>query len=941
MKTVLLSIVISLSAFSQSTWEQLNSGTTAELRDIYFTSALTGFAVGANGTILKTTNGGEGWIAKSSGTTALLYTVFFYTPTLGFVGGSDATVRKTTDGGETWLSSNTGIIGQPIRSIYFTSENVGYAVGGISNNGYINITTNGGSTWTQQTNPIPVSFYYSVKFIDNQIGYICGYASAILKTTNGGTNWVNQTVTTTSYLWSNYFLTANTGFTVGDIGTIIKTTNGGANWSPQTSGTTNALNDIIFTNELNGWAVGGNGTILYTTNGGLNWSPQTSGTTNGLNAVFFNEYNGWIVGGSGRILRYGIPQLAAWEKNINIFDAGAQNKIIYFAQYPTATDSLDVGLGEYELPPVPPAGVFDARFNLPTTPVIGSLKDYRNSADTSIVWRMSFQPGSGGYPITFNWTDGAFPALGNFFLRDDFGLVDVNMRTQNIYILTNAAITSLKIEFIRTIARPVNVLQGWNILSVPVNTLNMKANDLFPGATTYFFGYNNGYQITDTLKNGYGYWVKYAANQNFVIEGNIVDPPNVHVNNDWNIIGPFDYDVPVNDITSTPPNIVATYFFGYNTGYTIADTLKGGKGYWVRVNQNGILHLNDFQNSTTIDIPLDLAMVEIEFNINDGAGGQTSLKAGIDSTATDGIDPLLGEYEIPPLPPAGVFDARFNLPNSTISTLTDIRQGTDQGGFERVHEIQYQLGDGTDIIINYDFGSFPSEQVKGRLQDIVTGALIDTMIYGTGSYTVPNPSIFNKLKLTMIYDAPLPVELSSFTAKSIGNTVELNWLTATETNNKGFSIERKTKDEETWQTIGFVEGKGTIAASTQYIYSDKSLKAGIYNYQLKQIDFNGMFEYSKIVEVEVNIPDKFTLNQNYPNPFNPTTKISFDVPSQSNVLLKVYDMLGNEVATLVNENMSPSSYEIVFDASSLANGVYFYQLQAEDFVSTKKMILLK
>lgn len=343
----------------------------------------------------------------------------------------------------------------------------------------------------------------------------------------------------------------------------------------------------------------------------------------------------------------------------------------------------------------------------------------------------------------------------------------------------------------------------------------------------------------------------------------------------------------------------------------------------------------------SISVFAQMALLEANFTVTDGAGGTTLLIAGIDSLATDGLDPTLGEFEVPPLPPAGVFDARFNLPSSTISTITDIRQGTFAGGFNRIHEIQYQVGAGTSITINYDFGTYIADQVKARFQDVVTGTLIDTTVYGSGSYSVPNPSVFNKLKVTMIYGTSIPVELTSFTASSVDKDVNLQWSTATETNNSGFSIERKNKNENSWNSVTFVNGRGTTTEITNYTYTDKNVPAGIYNYRLKQIDFDGSYEYSNIIEVEVSLPKTYSLGNCYPNPFNPSTIISYEVPKQSNVLLKVYDILGNEVATLVNEEKSAGSYQIIFDASALSNGVYFYRLQAGNFVETKKMILMK
>ena len=933
MKTILLSIIISISIFAQNVWTVRNSGTTQILNGVSFTNSTTGFVVGYGGTILRTQNGGINWVSQSSGVLGTLVNVDCRNENVATVVGVNGLILKTTDAGSSWVQQPSGTINE-LRSIEYINDSIGVIVG-FGNT--ILRTTNSGNNWVSITNSA-TSGFFDVSFANSNIGIAVGGIGNIFRTTNGGLTWIDNSVSPDLILRSIALINENIGIAVGYNGKILRTTDGGATWVTKASGTSANLFEVSFIADY-GFAVGASGTILKTTDGGITWETQNNPTVNTLYGLSYAGGLGVAVGTGGTILT---TSLSRWLKNVNINDAGAQSDSITFGQATEATDSLDTVYGEYELPPVPPLGIFDARFNLPTIPAIGSLKDLRNYNDTSIVWTMTFQPSTSGYPITFDWSSGAFPALGNFFLRDYFGLVNVNMRTHSSYTLTNPAITSLKIEYTKTITRPVNMMQGWNILSVPLNILDMSANNLFPGATTYFFGYNNGYQIVNTLETSKGYWAKFGSSQTFQVTGNLVDPPDVIVNNDWNIIGPFDYDVPVDDITSTPPSIVATFFFGFNNGYQISDTLKVGKGYWVRANQSGTLHLNNLLMSTPLTDRLTvISLVETNFTITDGAGGTTLLKAGLDSLASDGLDPTLGECEIPPFPPAGVFDARFNLPSSTISTITDIRQGTFAGGFNRIHEIQYQVGAGTSITINYDFGTYTAYQVKARLQDIVTGTLIDTTVYGSGSYTVPNPGVFNKLKLTMIYGTPIPVELTSFTAASMDKDVNLQWSTASETNNSGYSIERKIKNENNWSAVTFVNGSGTTTELTNYTYTDKNVPSGIYNYRLKQIDFDGSYEYSNIIEVEVNVPKKFTLEQNYPNPFNPSTVINFEIPVQTNVLLKVYDLLGNEITTLVNEMKPVGSYKIEFDASSLSNGVYFYRMQAGDYVQTRKMIFMK
>ncbi len=186
----------------------------------------------------------------------------------------------------------------------------------------------------------------------------------------------------------------------------------------------------------------------------------------------------------------------------------------------------------------------------------------------------------------------------------------------------------------------------------------------------------------------------------------------------------------------------------------------------------------------------------------------------------------------------------------------------------------------------------------------------------------------------------IPVELVSFTALVVDNGILLSWSTATETNNAGFTIERGT-DSENFSEIDFIAGKGTTTETQIYSYLDNSVKTGKYYYRLKQTDYDGTFKYLNVVSAEVGLPTKFVLEQNYPNPFNPTTKISWQTPVAGWQTLKIYDALGNEVTTLVNEFKEAGVHELEFDASNLASGIYLYKLTAGNFVQTKKMILNK
>ena len=191
--------------------------------------------------------------------------------------------------------------------------------------------------------------------------------------------------------------------------------------------------------------------------------------------------------------------------------------------------------------------------------------------------------------------------------------------------------------------------------------------------------------------------------------------------------------------------------------------------------------------------------------------------------------------------------------------------------------------------------------------------------------------------------APLPVELSQFSAKVTGSFIQLNWKTETEINDYGFDIQRSEicSQNKNWETIGFVNGSGNSNSPKNYFFTDRNVSAGKHLYRLKQIDNDGQFDYSKSIEVDLGAPSNFRLDQNYPNPFNPSTKISYNLPEAVNVKLIVYNLLGQEIKILKNKFEDAGVYSIDFDASELNSGLYLYKLEAGSFTQTRKMLLMK
>ena len=260
----------------------------------------------------------------------------------------------------------------------------------------------------------------------------------------------------------------------------------------------------------------------------------------------------------------------------------------------------------------------------------------------------------------------------------------------------------------------------------------------------------------------------------------------------------------------------------------------------------------------------------------------------------------------------GILPPHFTAPDSTIGTWPDVL-----GVFGTTSEplYRFRFNDTTYNAIgnkkpNFEVSTFAVDVESLRpAVDSPTGSPVQRMLQGALNYLV------------------IPVELSSFTALANANNVILNWSTATEKNNYGFDVQRKSKEGE-YQTIGFVKGNGTTTETKDYAFVDSKLPVGSYSYRLVQIDFDGTRHISNEVFAEVTTPVEFAMSQNYPNPFNPVTKINFSLPVSSKVTLKIFDVLGQQITELINKDMEAGYHEVSFDGSMLSSGVYIYKLEA-------------
>ena len=305
---------------------------------------------------------------------------------------------------------------------------------------------------------------------------------------------------------------------------------------------------------------------------------------------------------------------------------------------------------------------------------------------------------------------------------------------------------------------------------------------------------------------------------------------------------------------------------------------------------------------------------------------------------------LSGLQEVPPnASPAtgnimGTYDDVTNVISFTVTWSGFI-------GFTTAAHFHGPAGPGVNAPVIIGFTGFPVGVQNGVYGNSFVATAAQEGFFLSGLvYCNLHSTIFpgGEIRTQMIFDAPLPVELSSFASVINRNNVTLNWSTSSEINNSGFDIERKISNSAEWTKIGNVSGNGTSSEIHNYTFADLKLQSGTYNYRLKQIDYNGNFEYFNLSnEIIIGSPSDFYVSQNYPNPFNPATKIDFDIPVDGFVNITLYNLAGKEIAVLSNEFKTAGFHTVQLNASDLSSGVYFYRISSGDFSATKKMQLIK
>ncbi len=906
-------------------WYEQSSGTSQDLFAVYFVTPRHGVAVGFGGTVVRTTNSGATWTPVNAGTLLPLLGVTFTDSLRGMAVGLPGTNYHTDDGGQTWTSRSSGTTSF-MRGADFANENDGYAVG---SNGTIMYTPNGGSNWFAQSSGTSNSLF-GVSFPTVTNGIAVGDAGTVLRTTNSGTSWFTQNSGTTRTLWGVSMVNATNGNAVGSNGTILRTNNGGTSWTSQSSGTVSQLLGISLADASVATAVGVGGLILRTPDGGATWTPQFSGTTQALNAVHMVDANTAIaVGSGGVILRTDDGSL--W---IDVPSGTVQN--LYGVYFRDALNGTVVGAGGLIMSTVdggtnwiPQASGTGNTLNsvVFASPLIGSAAGYagtilrtengganwsfQESPTNNYLASVDFADGNNGTIVGFGGTilhtstGGQPPAP--FFSPNassvDFATVIIGASKTDSIVITNTgtatlsltSVTSTSTRFTVTpnvAAIPVSASRKFYVTFSPVSTGLREASIVFASNTT---GSPDSIPVMGTgTTEGFGKYLTVSPDSIIKKDpstGKVFKPAKRNRGQypNWSNL--------VSEIVSQG---------GFQPGTSEGDA-AGGMVV-------GISHMYQ-QSPTKWKVIRDSANARcwvrlsrwnfsknygsnysyIQKTLEDNTGRHTAIPRGFDATGVPGEPnrkPLVRQQ-------TRLYPRKHN--NALFAELVALKMNiaasqmgkTPVGLGELVFDMEGNLCHNLSLL-----------EISSKADSMLT--------YWQGRTQVDYDSVYRAIYIinraflgaldTLSFEADQ--ELIADGAVDLGNVSFLKPGLGPELRTIRTSHAGETEDDEDFGAEEFEEADGTPALARLY--------------------------------------------QNYPNPFNPSTTLSFRLREPSRVTLKVYSVLGQEIATLVSGEQFEEGLQMVeFHADGLASGVYFYQLRAEGeeegdlLTEARKFVLMK
>lgn len=766
--------------------------------------------------------------------------------------------------------------------------------------------------WTEVHPLIPRVDYWGIDFANADTGWAVGEGGGIIKTTNGGQKWiwyesgVENTLRTVAAVNNGQRVIA-----AGDGGKIIISEDAGETWNTIPSGTTdNIWNLQMITDEI-GWMVGEGGTALKTTNGGGNWiqQPMPYPTAPYWDISFLDTLFGYVCSSSGIVL-----------KTTN----GGGNWIIQVAGDTRSLWTI-CAIDTHRAS----GGGFAGKLVYTT--------------DGGSSWLSATGASVNANKIKFiNNNKGFLASDGGLYKSINGGVSwsrinDLNLGS-SVPKVTNISFPTVTKGLVSggkmLLAKSTNEGENWKRTIVNGDLLNVyfkNGQEGFINSSNLIYKTNDGGYTLDTLLTFPYNQILYMDAMNYFdsLTGFIgASRPKIYKTIDS---GENWYLTNIAGLTDTIGAIIKFFSQTQLISWAIKSkqimkTTDGGENWFVQLNLPGAGY---FSSIHFIDSLYGWASMlsRRPFKTTDGGENwieQTNLNfyQTDDVYFKDTLNGLLLDWN----------KLYRTIDGGITWTLDALVTGFDSGRFG------YFDSENIFITGNKVYRTTNAGVIWTEFPELADqGWRITITLYDVNSgFLVGNTGLIFKY-----YDETIPVELINFEGWLNENETLLQWTTATEINNRGFYVQRKELNEQEWTNLDFIEGKGNSTEINYYSYKDFLAESGVYYYRLKQVDYDGSFEYSDVVEVEWRAFETYLLEQNYPNPFNPTTTISFAIQNKSNVKIIILNAIGEEVAVVFNEEKESGYHTVEFNAASLPSGIYFYQLKAGEFSETRKMILLK
>ena len=941
---------------SGAEWATIYTNPNGQIQKLFFVNANVGYAVGFNGTILKTADAGDNWSTQNSGVSVSLNDVYFVNETIGYAVGSKGdteTVLKTTDGGTNWvrLTLDNANDRRDFYGVCFTDADNGYVVGKW---GTIVKTTDGGTNWTRRTGS---DHLLDITFVNSTTGFAVGNNTTILKTTDSGANWVEKNSGSTG-IAEVFFSDESNGFVAGLANTLLKTTDGGENWATMVSDrfANDTYLSVSFTDNNTGytsmWGEDGNPYFLKTVDGGANWNSTVLSA--GMKSIVFPTNNTGFSASGANILKYSTGPTpggaivsttsGGWWHETSTWIGGV---------LPTATDDVVIN-GTVRVKNTWPSSILDECNNL-TINSGDSLYGDELGNYAALVECNGNLLNNGTISQNGTYFDFIIDVDGDIINNGELAVKTIWFQSQSAQTITSAnTIETLIIEM----KNGQNLIAGSDLSFV--NTFFQFNNGDFiieDGRTVSFLsteggsGNGNGHVDKAHIKGGGTifsggsnstsnvYWFNDSTTvenitltgnirgkADFAILGNVINKDTLQqAEHNYEVHIPFEEDFTNDGVIRDNP--MDNDFLG-----TVIRKDAVNKGNWI--NSWMIMEGSADQSFTNEGVLTS----NFEFRAN--VSSATTFQWYKDAVVIDGATSEYYKYYVPynmdDYNPYGEYYCQTNAGNSRTISIVNGNSGNS----------------GTILTENFDGSNFPPNGWTQTIQNT------------SNTWRKGNPSNnpFTDIDPTNVYSAicpwvaadqdewlkspvvALPNDaislnfycgystdyLSNATLKlNISTNGGANWTNIWEANNDGAAWQ--------WREISLdlsnYKNNSNVMLGWQYVGNDGDL-VGIDNVNLT---------YGTVGIEEDNevIPTKYNLNQNYPNPFNPTTIISYSLPSQELVTINIYNILGQKVTELVNNVQLAGNYTVNFDAGKLSSGTYIYQIKAGNFVQSKKMLLLK